>query len=456
MAVELGYTNIYRDPLGYPEWHARGLPVDSAPAGLAGISPKSQTYGPLHGWAILWTLLAIFAGGIALNLTPCVYPLIPITVSYFGSKAGQDGGKLYLHGSCYIGGLAVTNSILGVTAAMTGGLMGALLQNPIVLGTIAAILVFLATSLFGFWELRLPYGLTQAASRSYSGYFGSVFMGIALGVVAAPCVGPFILGLLTWVAGMGNPWLGFVIFFTLSLGLGLPLFILAMFSGKLDKLPRSGEWMVWVRKLMGWVLVGMAVYFILPLLPPAAGFLLPAAVALAAGLHLGWIDLTRAGFRAFSWLKAVAGIAGMVLATYLISSFVIMGPGVKWEAYTDHLLAEAAKSRKAVIIDFSADWCAPCRELEEVTFHNDDVVRQTAHNFVMIKVDLTRRGTPDTERLLQKFSVKGVPTVIFLDREGKERHDLRLVDYLPPDQFLIRMAEAKRESSQIENSRLVK
>ncbi|MBW2705430.1 MAG: cytochrome C biogenesis protein, partial [Deltaproteobacteria bacterium] len=152
MAVELGYTKVYRDPLGYPQWHADNLPVDSSPAGLAEISPQAQTDRPLHGWAMIWTLLGIFAGGLALNLTPCVYPLIPITVSYFGGKTGSAGGRLYLHGACYIGGLAVTNSILGVTAALTGGLMGALLQDPVVLSAIAAILIFFATSLFGFWE----------------------------------------------------------------------------------------------------------------------------------------------------------------------------------------------------------------------------------------------------------------------------------------------------------------
>jgi thiol:disulfide interchange protein DsbD len=447
VAVKLGYRKVYRDPLGYPEWHARNLPVDNSPAGLAEIAPQAQTDRPLHGWAMIWTLLAIFAGGIGLNLTPCVYPLIPITVSYFGGKTGSSRGRLYLHGASYIGGLAVTNSILGVSAALSGSLMGAMLQSPIVLSSIAAILIFLATSLFGLWELRLPYWLTQAASKSYSGYFGSLFMGITLGVVAAPCIGPFVLGLLTWVAGMGNPWLGFFIFFTLSLGLGLPLFILAMFSGKLNKLPRSGEWMVWIRKLMGWVLVGMAVYFVRSLLPPTVGFLLPAAVALAAGLHLGWIDRSAAGFSAFGWLKAGAGIAGMVLAAYLIGSFVIQGPSVKWDAYSDQLLSEAVKSRKPVIIYFSAAWCAPCRELDEVTFHSGDVVKQAAQDLVMIKVDLTRRGNPDTERLLEKFEVKGVPTVVFLDRRGQERRDLRLVDYLPPDQFLIRIAEVKKVQS---------
>ena len=448
MAVKLGYTNVYRDPLGYPEWHARNLPVDSSPAGLAEIAPQqTQTDRPLHGWAMIWTLLGIFAGGIALNLTPCVYPLIPITVSYFGGKTGSAREKLYLHGACYIGGLAVTNSMLGVTAALTGGLMGALLQNPFILGAIAAILIFFATSLFGFWELRLPYWLTRAASKSYSGYFGSLFMGITLGVVAAPCIGPFVLGLLTWVAGMGNPWLGFFIFFTLSLGLGLPLFILAMFSGKLDKLPRSGEWMIWIRKLMGWVLVGMAAYFIRPLLPSTTGIFVIATVALAAGLHLGWIDRTPAGFRAFGWLKTGAGLIGVVMATYLIGSLIILGPGVKWEAYSDHLLSEAVKSRKPVITDFSAAWCAPCRELDEVTFHDGEVVKQATRDFVMIKVDLTRRGTPATGRLLEKFEVKGVPTVVFLDQQGQERRDLRLVDFLPPEQFLIRMAEAKKVPS---------
>jgi thiol:disulfide interchange protein DsbD len=168
-----------------------------------------------------------------------------------------------------------------------------------------------------------------------------------------------------------------------------------------------------------------------------------AAVALAAALHLGWINRTPAGFRAFGWLKTGVGLTGVVMATYLIGSLIIQGPGVKWDAYSDELLSGTVKSRKPAIIDFSAAWCAPCRELDEVTFHDGEVVKQAAQDFVMIKVDLTRRGNPDYDRLLRKFEVKGVPTVVFLDREGRERRDLRLVDYLPPDQFLVRMAEIK-------------
>ena len=156
--------------------------------------------------------------------------MIPITVSYFGGRAGNKSG-LVGHGICYIGGLSLMNSLLGVAAALTGGLMGAMLQNPLVLIGIAAIMIIFATSLFGLWELRLPYWLNQAASKSYTGLFGSFFLGVTLGVVAAPCIGPFVLGLLTWVAALGDPLVGFVVFFTLSLGLGNTAFFPCSFLG---------------------------------------------------------------------------------------------------------------------------------------------------------------------------------------------------------------------------------
>lgn len=445
MAVKLGYRNVHRDLLGFPEWEKSGLPVARAPLGLSEAGAEAQAPGPLSGGAMVWTLLGIFVGGMALNLTPCVYPIIPITVSYFGSKSGRHQGRLLAHGLLYLLGLSVANSLLGVAAALTGGLMGSLLQNPLVLVTVAAVLLGFAASLFGFWELRLPAGLTQAASRSYAGYCGSLFMGLTLGVVAAPCIGPFVLGLLTWVASLGSPWLGFLVFFTLSLGLGLPLFFLAMFSGSLEKLPRSGEWMLWVRNLMGWVLVGMAAYFLKPLLPETLNLALLAGVALAAALHLGWLDRTPAAFRGFQWLKTTAALAGVVIATFLVGSWAFRGPGVTWQPYSHQLLAQAREAGKPVIIGFYATWCTPCRELEDITFHHPEVVNLAKRDFVMVKVDLTRKGDPTPARLLSQYGVKGVPTVVFLDGKGSERQDLRLVDYLPPEQFLGRMTAVGRK-----------
>jgi thiol:disulfide interchange protein DsbD len=395
---------------------------------------------------MLWTLLGIFAGGLALNLTPCVYPMIPITVSFFGGRSNQDKPsqiKLVFHGICYLMGLALTNSTLGIAAALTGGLMGAMLQNPIVLAMVAGVLVLFATSLFGFWELSMPSFLTQAAGKSHSGFFASLFMGLTLGVVAAPCIGPFVLGLLTWVAGMGNPWLGFLIFFVLSLGLGFPLFILALFSGQLQRLPKAGGWMIWVRKLMGWVLVGMAAYFIRPVLPETLKIVIPAAMALAAGLHLGWLDRCQASFKIFPWLKAIAGTLCLVLAALWMTAWVMRGPGIDWRAYSEQTLRQAIQQGKPVIIDFYADWCTPCRELDHATFHHADVVRLSRQAFVMIKVDVTNGGDAFHEKLLQQYRVRGVPTIVFLDLRGEERTDLRLVDFLPPEPFLNRMATLK-------------
>ena len=262
---------------------------------------------------MIWTLLGIFAGGIALNLTPCVYPMIPITVSYFGGRAASDPAQgraaWWSHGLCYLLGLAFTNSILGViAAALTGSLMGAVLQHPAVLMRCrngADSVSPPACSVCGSYAFR-AVSRRRRQSRT-RGYFGSLFMGLTLGVVAAPCIGPFVLGLLTWVASMGSPWLGFIVFFTLSIGLGLPLFVLALFSGQLQRLPRSGGWMLWVRKLMGWVLVGMAAYFLKPILREPAATIALSAVLLAAGVHLAWLDRNKATFSAFPWLKAATG-----------------------------------------------------------------------------------------------------------------------------------------------------
>lgn len=424
-----------------------GLPTEKGQISLAQPSGIGTPGSTLFQSGLLLTLAGVFFGGLALNLTPCVYPLIPITVSYFGGRGTDKAGLLAVHSLFFLLGLALTNSTLGVAAALTGGLLGSALQHPAVLIVIATILVTLALSFFGLWELRLPGFLTQAASRSYGGYGGSLFMGLTLGVVAAPCIGPFLIGLLTYVASTGNPYLGFLLFFTLSLGLGIPLATLAFFAGKLDRLPRSGEWMIWVRKGLGWVLVAMAAYFINPLFASQlAGIILLSAVILTAGVHLGFIDRTTGTFRGFGWLKKGIGIALVLLATYQIGSAVTRGPGVTWQPYSEQLLKQAVRVEEPVIIDFYADWCAPCRELEQITFHDPEIVKLAKNDFVMIKVDLTRKGDAINEYLLRQYEIKGVPTVVFLNSQGRERRDLRVVDFLPPQQFLKHMTVVRNTS----------
>ena len=322
-----------------------GKPLNQAMFKAVEVAPVSEKgAGSWQVGATLWlTLLGIFLGGLALNLTPCVYPLIPITVSYFGGQGKEMGGMPLIHGIFYILGLAVTNSVLGVTAALSGGMLGSALQSPLVLMVVAGILIALAFSFFGFWELRIPTGLTSLAARNFGGYFGTLFMGLTLGIVAAPCLGPFILGLLTYVGQKGDPVLGFLYFFVLSVGMGLPLAVLAVFSGAVDKLPMSGTWMIWIRKALGWVLVGMAGYLLMPIIPDTISeTMLFAVVAAAAGLHLGWLDREGKDRRFFSFIKKGMGV--LLIAAAVVLWFAPFGghkgPGVKWVPYTPERLAK--------------------------------------------------------------------------------------------------------------------
>ncbi|MBW2022700.1 MAG: thioredoxin family protein, partial [Deltaproteobacteria bacterium] len=283
-------------------------------------------------------------------------------------------------------------------------------------------------------------GLVNAASKGFGGFFGSFFMGLTLGVVAAPCLGPFVLGLLTYVGQKGDPLLGFLYFFVLSIGLGLPLALLAVCSGIVDKLPMSGNWLLWVKKCFGWILIGMAVFMIRPLIPGATWKILAIPVVLvAAGLHIAFLDKTKVGSVRFGIVKTLAGLGLFVVAFALASMVWRAEEGIKWLPYRQGLLQQAKAEKKPVIIDFYAEWCGPCREMDRITFR-DARVKGFAKNFVTLRVDLTRER-PETKELVKQFNIRGVPSVIFIDRGGNEVRSIRVESYEPPETFAIKMAD---------------
>jgi thiol:disulfide interchange protein DsbD len=413
------------------------VPLSQAPktAGAASTSAAgaSQDFGQLlERRGLPFVLLLLFAGGLALNLTPCVYPVIPLTVSFFGGQAKGETGRVFGLATLYVLGMATTYSSLGVAAALSGKLFGAALQSPWVLAAVAAVLVLLALSMFGLYDIRVPTALMQKTGAR-TGRAGAYAMGLLVGVVAAPCVGPFVLGLLAFVAARQNAFLGFLFFFVLSLGLGLPFLFLAAFSGRIAALPRAGAWMEGVKKVFGWVLLAMAAYFLRIVIPsPLGSWVLPAVLAIGAAALLFLHRDLRIGARA-----AVA-VVFAAAAVFFAPALGAPMPGPAWAPYD---AGRIAGSKRPAVVDFSASWCLPCLELDRKTF-SDARVRQALSRRGLFKADMTRAGDPETVALAKEFEILGVPTVIFLDERGRERRELRLVGFEDAGPFLKRLEQA--------------
>lgn len=406
----------------------------------------------LASQGLLITLASIFLGGLLLNLTPCVYPIIPITIGFFVNQSASAEGaprlrRTFLMASMYVLGLALTYSVLGVIASMSGGLFGAALQSPVVLIVLAGVMVALALSMFGVYEFKMPDALNRFATsstQSTSGSVGALLMGLTMGIVAAPCIGPFVLALLVFVGEKGDPMFGFLLFFVLALGLGIPYLILGTFSGAINALPRSGMWMVTVRKVFGLVLIGMAVYFLSPMLGAATKYILIAFFALSA-LYLIFYEAGRARPAQFAWVLRGLGIVAAALAIWWAMPKPV-GAEIPWQPYSEQALAGARAEGKGVIIDAYADWCIPCKELDADTFTDPEVAKD-AERFVTLKLDLTNPAEgSEAARAANRFGIRGVPTIIFLGPTGEEASDLRLEGFEKPEGFIARMKKIESTS----------
>jgi len=286
-------------------------------------------------------LLLIFVGGLLLNLTPCVFPMIPVTVGYFGGQSEGRAGKTFILACFYVLGLAIVYSGLGVVAALTGSLFGSTLQSPWLLAAMAIIFLVLGASMFGLFIINPPSFILQR-SNAKKGILGALLMGALLGIVAAPCVGPVVAALLVYVGAKANVLLGFLLFFVLSLGLGLPYLVLGTLSGSIKSLPRSGAWMEKLKKVFAVLLIFAALYY---------GY------------------LAYNGFRP----KAAAPIGSE-----------------HWSAATVAAVNQAKEKGQPVVLDFRADWCLPCLKMEKEIFNQPKVLSAAEQwNVQLLQVDLT-------------------------------------------------------------------
>lgn len=388
----------------------------------------------------LWLgLLLIFIGGLALNLTPCVYPMIPVTLAFFSGQTSGGARRTVQLALAYVVGMSLCYALLGLLAAKTGALFGSWLQQPAVLIAIAVMIVGLSLSMFGVYEIRAPQVLTRRLGHASAGLWGAFAMGLVVGIVAAPCIGPFVLGLLLFVAQSAHPLEGLLMFFVLGLGMGLPYVILGLMVHRIRRLPKAGPWLMWSKKLLGMVLWGVALYFLRPLLPDQVLLWAVATLLAGAGLYLGWLEGTRKSRGGFMWVRRSVG------TILFLAAIVVLWPkpqavaGVSWQPYSDAAFEQALREHQPVIIDVSAEWCVPCVELDRVTFHHPDVVQALA-SMTTMKLDATSDLSEREEAFFKRYQIFGVPTVLLFDRTGKERPELRLTGFEDPKAFLKRLA----------------
>jgi len=404
---------------------AVGLALPFLPSLLTqSVGPGADLSGRLGlgGGVTAATFAVLFVGGILTSLTPCVYPLIPITVSVFGARQSEHRARSVALSATYVGGIAAMYSALGLFAALSWKAFGTVLSSPAVVVLLAVFLLVLAASMFGAFEIALPYAVQQKLSGVKGTGFAHAFgMGLVAGIIAAPCTGPVLAGVLAYVATQRNAVLGFWMLFTYAVGMGVLFFVLGATS---LRLPRSGAWMETVKSVLGIALVAAAVALVLPFVPRPGPLPLStrtvgvvAGVLAFAGVLAGALSLSFHGAAREKALKAgalVLLLAGVGLRFGWAGAPRSDRPfQIPWLSDEKMAVQQSRATGKPLLIDFSAEWCAACKELDVHTWTDPVVAKEVSDRFVALKIDATDE-TEAIDQLTSKYNVPGLPTVLMM------------------------------------------
>jgi len=395
----------------------------------------------------LLAFATVFVGGILTSLTPCVYPMIGITMSIFGAR-GEDVSRprAMALAATYVGGIGVMYSALGISVALAGRQFGTFMANPWVMVPISVLLVVLSSSMFGAFELALPSGLQQRLSSvGGKGFVGAFLMGLVGGIIAAPCTGPVLASVLAYVSTTRSVMLGGSLLFTYALGMGVLFFLIAAFA---VSLPKSGGWMEAVKSIFGIAMAVLALYFLRNVAKPLAAygshshaFLVANLVALLAGIALGGIHLSFHDSLPKQVRKGV-GITLIVVGAFGFVSWLLAVPTAEANPKAPHLtwlkgeaagVAAAKSAHKPALLDFYADWCLPCKEMELKTFENPEVASEL-ERYQLVKVDMTSDDDPNVVAVRERYQATTLPTLVLLDSDGKVVQ--KIDHYVEPKELL--------------------